>query len=165
MDVSIPVRLAALRRRHRIRQGRAEAAYDASRNPEHGWPVADYRAVWEFMRHLVRGRRQRFMAMVLLNALAAGAAMLVPRLLGTLVDDTTTGSADPGGTVRMLVLVVLAQGILTFWGQRTSRSSVRTCCRSPGSTSSTPSWVCRWVASRVRAPATWSPGSPGTWAP
>lgn len=120
VDVSIPVRLAALRRRHRIRQGRAEAAYDASRNPERGWPVADYRAVWEFMRHLVRGRRRQFVAMVLLNALAAGAAMLVPRLLGTLIDDTTSGSADPGGTVRMLVLVVLAQGILTFWGQRTS---------------------------------------------
>ncbi|HQR28342.1 MAG TPA: ABC transporter ATP-binding protein [Nocardioides sp.] len=121
VGVPLQVRLAALRRRHRVRQARAEAAYAASRNPEHGWPVADYAAVWQFLRRLVRGRQRLFVLLVLLNAAAAFAALLVPRLLGSLIDETTSGTGvDGGGTVGLLVLVVVAQAGFTFWGQRTS---------------------------------------------
>lgn len=121
VGVPLRVRLAALRRRHRVRQARAEAAYAASRNPERGWPVADYAAVWQFLRRLVRERRRLFVLLVLLNAAAAGAALLVPRLLGNLIDQTTSGTGTDGtGTVGLLVLVVVAQAGFTFWGQRTS---------------------------------------------
>jgi ABC-type multidrug transport system fused ATPase/permease subunit len=118
------VRLAGLRSRHLLRKERAERVYAESRNPGRGWPVADYPAVWEFGRRLVGSRRQLFVQMVLLNAFAAGAALIVPRLLGRLIDQTVSESAaaktDETFTVMVLVAVVVTQGMLTFWGQRTS---------------------------------------------
>ncbi len=112
------VRLSALRRRHLLREERARSAYAASRNPARGWPVADYPAVWEFVKGLVRTRRRLFVLMVLLNALAAGAALLVPRLLGDLIDRTSAEAAvDVAPAILVLIAVVVAQAAFTFCGQ------------------------------------------------
>ena len=123
IDAPLRVRLAALRARHQLREQRAESSYAASRNPDRGWPVADNAAVLAFFRRLVGSRRGRFAMMVLLNALAAGAALLVPRLLGQVIDRTASGGASAAiatGSVWLLVGVVGAQAGFTYWGQRTS---------------------------------------------
>ena len=72
----------ALWQRHDLRRQRAEDVYAASRNPVRGWPVSGNRAVLAFFGDLVRTRRRSFALLVLLNALAAGSALVVPRLLG-----------------------------------------------------------------------------------
>ena len=64
--------------RHDLRRQRAEDVYTASRNPERGWPVAGNREVLAFFRDLLRRRRGAFAALVVLNALAAGAGLVVP---------------------------------------------------------------------------------------
>ncbi len=126
VDAPARVRLAALRRRHLLRLERAEAAYTASRNPVQGWPVADYAAVFAFLRELLVTRRRIFAQMLVLNALAAGAALTLPWLLGSLINQTVPAADGTGGggggltTVYLLVVAVLAQAAFTFWGQRTS---------------------------------------------
>ncbi len=76
----------ALWQRHELRRQRAEDVYAASRKPVRGWPVSGNRAVLTFFRDLIRSRKGSFALMVALNALAAGAALVVPRLLGSLVN-------------------------------------------------------------------------------
>jgi ABC-type multidrug transport system fused ATPase/permease subunit len=119
-------RLSALRRRHLLREQRARDTYAASRSPERGWPVADNRTVLAFFRGLVRDRGSEFFWLITLNALAAGAALVVPRLLGDLVD-RTVGSGARAEQIRQLdrlalliVAVVCAQALLTFLAQRIS---------------------------------------------
>jgi ABC-type multidrug transport system fused ATPase/permease subunit len=116
-------RLRALRRRHLIREQRAQQVYAASRSPERGWPVADNDAVFAFVRQLISRRRGPFTAMVVLNALAAAAALFVPRLLGDLIDGTVARDLALSGvtSLALLILVVVAaQALFTFLGQRTS---------------------------------------------
>ena len=116
------VRVAALRTRHRVRRERAERVYAESRNPARGWPVADERAVVRFLASLVRRRRRSFTAMVLLNGLAAVAALVVPRLLGELIDRVAGGSGGTGlaSLALVIVTVVVGQAAFTFAGQVTS---------------------------------------------
>ena len=122
-DASIRERLRALRRRHLLREERARAVFAQSRKPERGWPVADNAAVGEFFRRLLRERRGAFAAMVVLNALAAASGLLIPRLLGELIDRTVSGASSTS-TVTSLAAVILAvvgaQTLFTFAGQRTS---------------------------------------------
>ena len=122
-EASIRQRLRALRRRHLLREERARVVFEQSRNPERGWPVADNAAVGRFIRQMVRERRGAFAAMVVLNALAAASGLLIPRLLGELID-RTVGGASSTSTVTSLALVILAvvgaQTLFTFAGQRTS---------------------------------------------
>jgi ABC-type multidrug transport system fused ATPase/permease subunit len=117
-------RYAALWRRHDLRRVRAEQNYAITRSPARGWPVADNHAVLGFFRDLVLTRRGRFASLVVLNALAAAAGLVVPRLLGELVNRTVSadGGAPAGlGAVALLVVaVVCAQALLTFAAQRTS---------------------------------------------
>jgi ABC-type multidrug transport system fused ATPase/permease subunit len=115
------VRLAALRTRHRVRRQRAERVYAESRSPARGWPVADERAVVRFVASLVRRRHWSFTAMVLLNGLAAVAALAVPRYLGDLIDRVTgAGDSGIGSLALVIVAVVVAQTVFTFAGQVTS---------------------------------------------
>ena len=116
------VRMRALHDRHTLRRERAEEVYASSRSPERGWPVADERAVVSFVAAMVRSRRWWFTALVALNALAAVAALAVPRLLGELVDRVAAPGAAAGlGTLTLAVLaVVVAQTAFTFAGQVTS---------------------------------------------
>ncbi len=114
--------VAAMRTRHRLRRERAERVYAESRSPVRGWPVADDRAVVRFVLAMIGERRRSFAALVLLNALAAGAALAVPRLLGQLIDRVTApGSASHLGSLTLVILaVVAAQAAFTFAGQVTS---------------------------------------------
>jgi ABC-type multidrug transport system fused ATPase/permease subunit len=117
-------RLSALRRRHLLREQRALDTYAASRSPERGWPVADNHAVLAFFRDLLRERRAEVFWLVALNALAAGAALVVPRLLGSLVDRVQDGgpgvTSDLDHLSLVIVGVVCAQALLTFLAQRIS---------------------------------------------
>ena len=57
----------------------------------------------------------------MLNALAAGAGLVVPRLLGELVNTTVEGTGRPLGQLALVIVgVVLAQAGFTFVAQRTS---------------------------------------------
>jgi ABC-type multidrug transport system fused ATPase/permease subunit len=84
--------------------------------------VADDRAVVRFVVAMIRERRLSFATLVLLNALAAGAALAVPRLLGQLIDRITApGPASDLGSQSLVILaVVTAQAAFTFGGQVTS---------------------------------------------
>ncbi len=125
-DGDLGTRLRALRGRHTLRRERAEQVYADSRSPARGWPVADDTTVLGFAADLVRSRRRWFVAMVLLNACAAVAALVVPKLLGVLVDrvTATSGAAQPAHGIGSLALVtigfVVAQSVFTFAGQVTS---------------------------------------------
>ena len=153
-------RFAAWRMRHHLRRSEAERVYADSRNPERGWPVADNRAVLRFFRTLIAERRRMFVALVVLNALAAGSGLVVPRLLGVLVDRTVD---QAGAGLDALALLVVARGLRTGRCSRSSpsgprRCSARTSSPPPASTSSAPSSGSRWDRSRAPAPATWSRG-------
>ena len=121
-DADVGTRIRGLRRRHALRRERAEKVYADSRSPAQGWPVADERAVLRFAVGLVRDRRGWFTAMVLLNGIAAVAALVVPKLLGVLVDRVTApGPAHGIGTLALVITgVVVAQALFTFGGQLTS---------------------------------------------
>ena len=121
-DASPSTRLRALRVRHRVRRERAERVYADSRSPARGWPVADDRAVVRFVAALIRERRRSFAALVVLNALAAVAALTVPRLLGALINRVTApGTATGVGSLALVIVaVIVAQAAFTFAGQVTS---------------------------------------------
>jgi ABC-type multidrug transport system fused ATPase/permease subunit len=105
-----------------VRRERAERVYADSRSPARGWPVADDRAVVRFVAALIRERRRSFAALVVLNALAAVAALTVPRLLGALIDRVTApGTATGVGSLALVIVaVIVAQAAFTFAGQVTS---------------------------------------------
>jgi len=119
-DATPMQRWAAWRMRHHLRRRQAEDVYAASRSPERGWPVADDHAVLAFFRELIRERRGPVAALVLLNAVAAGTALVVPRLLGDLVDRTVAGSGGIDSVALWVIGVVVAQAVFTFLAQRTS---------------------------------------------
>ncbi len=111
-------RLSAWRLRHHLRRENAEVTYAGSRRPERGWPVAGDRAVLAFAKRLIGERRGLFTALVLLNALAAGLGLVVPALLGRLVDQTVdSGGAGIATTAWLVVAVVVGQAFATFLGQ------------------------------------------------
>jgi ABC-type multidrug transport system fused ATPase/permease subunit len=118
---SLSDRLSAWRLRHHLRRQEAERVFTGSRHPERGWPVADDRAVLRFFRSLIGDRLWMFTALVALNALAAATGLVVPRLLGALVDRTV--EADGAGIATLawlVVLVVAGQALFTFLGQYVS---------------------------------------------
>ena len=114
-------RVHAFWERHDLRRQRAEDVYTASRNPDRGWPVAGNREVFAFFGDLLRRRRGAFAVLVVLNALAAVAGLVVPRLLGELVNTTVDGVGRSLDQLALVIVgVVLAQAGFTFLAQRTS---------------------------------------------
>ena len=115
-------RVGALRSRHRLRRRWAEGVYAESRSPARGWPVSGEGEVVRFVGRLVRSRLRTFTALVVINALAAVAALTVPRLLGELVDHVAAaGPATQLGELSLVIVaVVVAQAVATFAGQVTS---------------------------------------------
>ena len=83
---SLVSRLRAWRQRHLLRERRAEEFFADSRKPDLGLPVADRRDVGAFTARLLGRRRWMITALLLLHALAAMAGLVVPRILGSLVD-------------------------------------------------------------------------------
>jgi len=115
---SVRVRLRAWRQRHLLRQRRAEEFFAASRNPDRGLPVADRREVGAFASRLLRTRRAMITALLVLHALAALAGLVVPRILGSLVDQASAGGTlanTLNGLVMAVAGVVVLQAILTFF--------------------------------------------------
>lgn len=115
---SVRSRLRAWRQRHLLRQRRAEQFFAASRNPDRGLPVADRREVGAFASRLLRTRRAMITALLLLHALAALAGLVVPRILGSLVDQASAGgtlAATLNGLSLAVAAVVVLQAILTFF--------------------------------------------------
>ena len=121
VDATLKERNAALWARHDLRRQRAEQVYASSRSPERGWPVSGNRAVLSFFRDLLGTRRRTFIALVVFNALAAATGLVVPRLLGELVNTTVDGGGLPLNDLALVIIgVVLLQSAFTFVAQRTS---------------------------------------------
>ena len=117
-DAAPADRFAAWRMRHHLRQQEAERVYAGARRPERGWPVADDRAVLRFFRTLISERRGIFVTLVVLNGLAAATGLVVPRLLGELVDRTIDAAGAGIAALAGLVIgFVCLQALFTFLGQ------------------------------------------------
>ena len=117
--LGLRARYRALWRRHALRRQRAESTLAAAQSPKQGLPVAQTKHVLEFVGGLLTRRIGLVLAVILANALAAGAGLAVPMILGRLVDATVTGDGDVGGmSIRTLTLVVIgvivAQTVFTF---------------------------------------------------
>ena len=116
-------RLRAWRERHRLRERRAEDYFESSRRPDRALPVADRKAVGRFFADLVRRRRGPVIALLVLHALAAIAGLIVPRILGRLVDQAAapgTLAATLNGLALAVAGVVVVQAVMTFLALRTS---------------------------------------------
>ncbi len=116
-------RLRAWRQRHLLRERRAVDYFASSRAPERGLPVADRSAVLIFVRGLLSRRRRMIIALLVLHGLAAAAALVVPRILGALVDAAAAGGdweSTLNGLALAVVGVVVVQAGLTFLALRTS---------------------------------------------
>ena len=113
-------RFAAWRARHALRAQRARDFYAGSRNPERGLPVAANRSVIDFLSRLMATRRRVFAGLVVANIAAAVAGLVVPRLLGDLVNRAAAGvsRSDLAGSLNVIALavggVVIVQTVLTF---------------------------------------------------
>ena len=104
----------------KVRRRFAEKTFDAQRDPRLGIPVADNKAVMGFMGKLLGERKVPAVILIAANAASAGAGLVVPRVLGNLINEVTapgvTGTilTSVGQICLMLVLVLLAQGVLFF---------------------------------------------------
>jgi ABC-type multidrug transport system fused ATPase/permease subunit len=117
------VRLRAWRHRHLLRERRAEEFFADSRKPDLGLPVADRRDVGAFASRLLKSRRFMITALLVLHALAAMAGLVVPRILGSLVDAASAGgtlAATLNGLALAVTGVVVLQAVLTFFALRMS---------------------------------------------
>lgn len=114
------VRWRKLWRRFAVRRDRALAYYTASRAPRQGLPVAGSGDAWRFARGLVRHRSVLFWSLVVLNILAAVAGLVVPRMLGTVIDQVAVDA--PASQIDRLVLlvagIVVLQALFTFTAKR-----------------------------------------------
>ena len=120
---SLAARLRAWRQRHLLRERRAEEFFADSRKPDLGLPVADRRDVGAFASRLLKSRRLMITALLVLHALAAMAGLVVPRILGSLVDAASAGgtlAATLNGLALAVTGVVVLQAILTFFALRMS---------------------------------------------
>jgi ABC-type multidrug transport system fused ATPase/permease subunit len=114
---SISHRLAALRQRHLLRERRADEFFASSRNPARGLPVADRSVVLGFVAEMLKTRRLLIFTLLVLHALAAVAGLVVPRILGTLVDRASspaTLAATLNGLTLAVAGVVVVQAVTTF---------------------------------------------------
>ncbi len=104
--------------RHEVRRQRAEAFFAASRNPERGLPVAENSDALAFVKTMVVERKAMVVGLIALNALAAVAGLVVPRILGGLVDRAAGGGDGLASTLNGIALavtgVVVGQAVLTF---------------------------------------------------
>ena len=113
----------AWRQRHLLRERRAAEFFADSRKPDLGLPVADRRDVGAFASRLLGRRRWMITALLLLHALAAMAGLVVPLILGSLVDTVSAGgtsAATLNGLALAVAGVVVMQAFLTFFALWTS---------------------------------------------
>ena len=122
-------RVRALRLRHQLRERRAHEFVADQLSSRKGLPIAEPGRVVRFIGRLLAQRKRVVAAVLLANALAAGAGLLVPRLLGALVDSTVAdvqaGRQDAAlaaaNSMALVVAgIVVIQGLLTFAAQASS---------------------------------------------
>ncbi|USQ75789.1 ABC transporter ATP-binding protein [Ornithinimicrobium cryptoxanthini] len=120
---TVPERAAAMRRRHLLRERRAAEFVADTMSSTRGLPIAAPRQVMRFIGRLLAERRLGVVAVVLGNALAAVAGLLVPWWLGRLVDSTvadvaagrTDAALATANTVALVVgAIVVLQALLTL---------------------------------------------------
>ena len=162
-DAPLRERMSALRRRHLLRERRAQEFVADTMNARKGLPIADSHRVVRFIGRLLGDHRTLVVAVVLANALAATAGLLVPRLLGNLVDstvaDVSAGNVDAalaGANAAALVVagLVVVQRLFTFAAKISSTVLGQNVLASARESSCARSCGCRSLASRVRARAT-----------
>ncbi|MDN5794552.1 MAG: ABC transporter ATP-binding protein/permease [Intrasporangium sp.] len=128
-DATAQQRARALRTRHLLRERRAKEFVAATMHPDHGLPIAENRQVVTFMGRLLADHRPWVVLVVLANVLAATAGLLVPRYLGTLVDETvshveagqTSAALAAANSMAMLVAgLVIVQALFTFAAKASS---------------------------------------------
>jgi ABC-type multidrug transport system fused ATPase/permease subunit len=116
-------RLGALRSRYLLRRERARVTYEDSRHPAQGLPVASSQVALSFLARLLRVRKARVTLVLATNIAAAVAGLIVPRILGDLVDRVTGGTAtvaDIDPIVAGVVVVVIVQSVLVLLARRAS---------------------------------------------
>jgi ABC-type multidrug transport system fused ATPase/permease subunit len=121
-------RIKTLGSRQHWRQQRAESVFQASRNPERGMPVAENGVVIKFLKKLISTRKRLAVGLVAANGVAGIAGIVVPKMLGDLVDRVTvSGALDQAGILShignmclIVVAIVLAQAVLTWTARRVS---------------------------------------------
>lgn len=125
VDVGLLERNRRLWQRHAIRRERAQAHLAQALDPARGLPVARSSTVLRYLRTLLGQRKVLVTLVTLANALAALTGLLVPLLLGRLVDATVAADGNtPESTLTSLVLLVtlvlVAQAVLTFLSKWTA---------------------------------------------
>ena len=122
-DATLTQRAGAMRRRHLLREQRAGDFVADTMSATKGLPIARTRQVVSFIGTLLGERRLWVAAVVLGNALAAIAGLMVPWWLGRLVDSTvadlaagqTTAALATANSVALLVAgIVVLQALLTL---------------------------------------------------
>lgn len=107
-----------LRTRYAVRAAKADEIFAESREPKRGLPVAPAKVVLRFLGRLILAHPWLAAALVLVNVLAAATGVMIPKLLGGLIDRVTTEPAtasDVIGTITLLVVgVIVAQTALSF---------------------------------------------------
>lgn len=117
--LGLRARWRALWARHGVRQELASGYVAEAFDPDRGLPVASNATVIAFVKDLLRHRRLLLLLVVLGNVIAAAAGLLVPLLLGNLVDRVVEGGGSVGsGTLTTFVMLVtgflLVQALFTF---------------------------------------------------
>ena len=93
--------------------------FDAVLHQNSQLPVADPPAVRRHVAGLLRRHRRTFVAVVLLNSVAAMAALVGPQVLGQVVEGVTTGitSARVNTLTLIFVVALIVQTIFTRWAR------------------------------------------------
>ncbi len=122
-EATVAERASAMRQRHLLRERRAADFVAETMSSTKGLPIAQPRQVVRFIGRLLGERRLWVVAVVLGNALAAVAGLLVPWWLGRLVDSTvadveagrTSAALATADLVALIVAgIVVLQALLTL---------------------------------------------------
>ncbi len=122
-SASVAERVAALHRRHLLRERRAQEFVADTMNARKGLPIANSGLVVRFVGGMLATRKRLVAAVLLATARAATAGLLVPRRLGNLVastvNDVQAGKVDAalaGANAAAIVVagLVLVQSLVVF---------------------------------------------------
>ncbi|OYN91546.1 ABC transporter ATP-binding protein [Parenemella sanctibonifatiensis] len=111
-------RAKALLHRYTLRRERAEEWYARTRSDQAGLPVAGNKEVGRFLRQLISTKPWIVVLVVIANVAAAVSAVLLPALLGDILDRVQAG--DPAladaltGLAAIAIGIVLLQVLLQF---------------------------------------------------
>ena len=105
-------RLAAFMARFRLRRQMALDNFAESRAPKRGLPVSDNKSVFNFLGRLVADRKVLAIALLVVNGLAGVIGLLVPTILGRVID--TASSTGEGLSARIDRLVLMGLGVVVL---------------------------------------------------